>query len=235
MRNKPEFWKKTEKNIYYKIEALEAVCDRLIEELNWPVNIPTLSFLFSRPGNNEYLALRRNISGRYGARLVYFAEKNELVTPKCADTDTNIRIKKVDSLDEIRQLYLSTVLQVFNEEFPGKLPDSRMKFSENVARNYLSLEKSLCLAQGKTVLGLVTVVGIKDYLERPVDCVNWVWLDKNLKLQERIAAQGIIVEWLKQIVVERANCYIDSYNFRSQRFFRRIGFIPVCLNIERKS
>jgi len=235
MTDRPVFWKTTEKNIYYRIEALEAVCDRVIEELPWPGNIPTLSFIFSSSGPDEYAALHRNISGRYGARLVYFAEKEKLIIPKCADTAANIRIKKAGSLDEVRQLYLSTVLQVFNEEFPGELPDSRMKFSENVARNYLSSEKSLCLAQGERVSGLVTVVGIKDYLERPVDCVNWVWLDKSLGLPERIAAQCLIVKWLKQIVAQRVNCYIDSFNFRSQRFFRRIGFVPLCLNIERKS
>ncbi|MBI4350960.1 MAG: hypothetical protein HY550_05940 [Elusimicrobia bacterium] len=235
MPDKPVLWKTTEKNIYYRIDALEAVCDRLIEELPWPGNIQTLSFLFSDYGPDEYLSLRRNISGRYGARLVYCADKEKLIAPEGAAISTNIRIKKAGSLDEIRQLYLSTVLRVFNEEFPGELPDSRIKFSENVARNYLSSEKSLCLAQGERVSGLVTVVGIKDHLAQPVDCVNWVWLDKSLRLPERIAAQGLIVEWLKRIVAQRVNCYIDSFNFRSQRFFRRIGFVPLCLNIERKS
>ncbi len=235
MHVKPVLWKTTEKNIYYKIEALEAVCDREIEELPWPGNIQTLSFLFSNSGPDEHLTLSRNISGKYGVRLVYFADKDKLIAPACTDIAANIRIKKDSSLDEIRQLYLSTVLHVFNEEFPGKLPASRMNFSENVAKNYLSSEKSLCLAQGEQVSGIMTVVGIKDHLERPVDCVNWVWLDKNLRLPERIVAQCLIVEWLKRIVTQRANCYIDSFNFRSQRFFRRIGFVPLCLNIERKS
>ncbi len=234
MNDSGEFWKKNSKSIYYKIKDFSCVSDRLIECLEWPDSIPTLSIVFNTPIKDEHLILKNKISDKYSARLVYFNEKTEIIVPKNVDLFPNLRVKEDVSIEEVRQLYLSSVMQTFTEEFPGKIPEARMKFSENVAQNYLSVEKSFCLELDGVDAGILTMVGITDYNEHPIECVNWVWLKKDLSLNARIYAQYMIAMWLRRTVYERVNCYVDSFNLRSQKFFRRMGFAPKCLIIEKR-
>ena len=220
-------------NIFYSLPSIGGVTDAVLDSLPWAADVSRVSMIFTEQVRDEYETVKRNISGKYSTRLVYYAAKRDLEAPEPVVGGEAIEKKLVTDISKIRKLYLDSVKKVFSGEWPDRISADRLKFSEKVAKERLTLRKSICLARNKEVVGVGTFVSLTDFLRGPVDCFNWVWLDKSLTSAERIKAKIIIVAWLKETAGELLNGYIDSFNWRSQRFARGIGFKPECLIIEK--
>lgn len=220
-------------HIFYKTKSAGAVTAGALGSLPWPSDVSKLSLLFEDPVDDTLDLPALTIPEKFSARIVCYVDRKDISIPAIPSDTEDITSRPPRDISEIRELYLASVKRVFEEEWQGRLPEDRLKFSEKVAREHLSPTKSLCLMRGNTLVGLATFVSINDFIRGPVDCFNWVWLDKSLAVPGRISAQFQIVTWLKESVGEHLVCYIDLFNRRSLRFARRIGFKPVCLNLER--
>jgi len=103
-----------------------------------------------------------------------------------------------------------------------------------VANNYLSTANVLYLEKDKKLTTLMTVIKWKDYNDIPVDWITWVWIEKDISKDERSVIHNYISVWLRDNIEDRVQCVVNSFNVRSQKFFRKLGFTPECIHIVRK-
>lgn len=224
--------KKEKEIVHCKARTIENITNSLIDSLPWEKDTNRILFEFDEIISNEHKILKENISNKYSVRLIYYVNVDDLIVPSVANKATNIVVKKAD-LSEIQSLYLTTVSKL-NGELPYKIAQAKLRFSKMVAEKYLSVDRSLYLTYDTKPIGLLTTVKIKDpLLNCFVDCINWVWIDKDLPFSEKMNIYKFIIQWLKENSEKLISCYIDLFNWRSQRISKRVGFKPKCLIIEK--
>jgi hypothetical protein len=222
--------KKTDKKIVYKIDNISMITNDFLENLykSWPGNnIKGMIFIFDEKIENEHLYLS-SISSKYYVAICYSINKENLkkdiiVLPKTIKP-------KLLSPDELKKLYYETKLIFYKEwkEYLGERYINEFKF---VANNYLSTAKVLYLEKDKKLTTLMTVIKWKDYTDIPVDWITWVWIEKDIAKDERSIIHNYISVWLRDNIEDRVQCVVNSFNVRSQKFFRKLGFTPKCIHI----
>lgn len=228
----PEFIKikQSDERLYLHAESIACVSDSSIRSVNWPSAVERLVFTFARPIENEFELATGNIR-QYCARINYFTTLDMLARPKEVAEPNHITAITPTELSAVRELYLKTVF----ETMQGRISKERLEYSRHIAANYLTLEKSLVIYNNDSPVGMTTMIAHTDHTGKPVNCINWIWFSEQLSCEERDKAHNLLLVWLHHTGLTPLNCYIDSFNIRSQKFFRKIGFKPVCLHISRNA
>jgi hypothetical protein len=214
---------------YYQADALSDVNEEVIHNCFSQTNCGKLLFNLSGSDTDEYSTLKKNIPDSYAARIHYCATVEQFKRPSRPDGDSAVSVMNC-GISFIRTLYVEKIMELYAEWKQYITPD-RIDFSRNVAQYKLQADNSLCLAIKSVPVGLTTIYkreGTESY------CLNWVWFDPALSARDRANAHHLTVGWL----IEKGHtidAFVDSFNIRSQRFFRKIGFRPACLHITKSS
>lgn len=92
--------------------------------------------------------------------------------------------------------------------------------------------KYLCLKKGRKTVALVYMMDWMDWRGRPVDWVGHIWIDAGLDPFDRGRIHGYIAAWWKRTAkTGKIQGVVNSFNLRSQKFFRKMGFKPECLHV----
>lgn len=217
-------------NAYYEADTVSDITGETVENCFSATNCAKL--VFSLPGTDigEYETLTKNIPDCFSARVQYRATAGQLVLPPRSGKATEVAVMPGE-ISFIRDLYLRKITE-FYEKWKHCVTQDRISFSRDVAQHRLLPENSLCLVKKTVPVGLTTVY------EREVAggsyCLNWIWFCPELDPHERARAHYLTVEWLidKKRTID---AFVDSFNLRSIRFFRKTGFWPVCLHITKKA
>ncbi|MBI5743931.1 MAG: hypothetical protein HY952_05230 [Elusimicrobia bacterium] len=216
-------------NAYYKAEAISDITEEAIRGGFSAAACAKLIFSVPCGDIGEYETLKKNIPDAYSARIQYRAAAGQFILPPCLGEETAVAVMPGE-ISFIRELYLRRVMEFYEEWKPSITPD-RIAFSRDVAQYRLLPENSLCLVKQSSPVGLTTVY---EREEPGTYCLNWIWFSTELAVHERSRAHYLTVEWLAK-KGRAIDAFVDSFNFRSIRFFRKTGFSPVCLHITKKS
>lgn len=215
-------------NAYYEAPSLSDVTGECLRDCFSRTNCAKLMFSLSGSDTGEFDTIRKNIPDFYAVRIQYCAAAGQLILPPRPAGEFDVAIMPCE-ISLIRSLYLQRIMELYAEWKQHITPD-RVDFSRNVAQYRLLPENSLCLANNSVPVGLVTTYKRE---EAGSYCLNWIWFDPGLSSYARSCAHFLAVGWLKERS-HTTDAFVDSFNQRSQKFFKKIGFRPVCLHITKK-
>lgn len=229
MPNDFEIVNRTNSKIVYKLPSIGCVTWEFVKALKWPPGVNGFIFLFNEPISEEHRILSA-MPLDVDAGMVYSATKASLAG--CASSGDVFSEEKAPDVAELVRLYLlgremvlAPILSVRN--IP---PADRSAVELKIKKQLLEGKIGLWSKAGASA-GVVALTKWHDFSDNPVQWIPWVWISNSLLPEERRELHGRIVSWLKSSVDDRVQCVVDSYNIRSQKFFRKIGFVPECLHI----
>lgn len=219
--------------IVYEAPGLPAVTDGFIESLGWPQEIPALGIMFPESGEDEYALLKKNVSDKYSVRIVY--EAKSIALPPALNDNANPVLQFCPFSDKktLVEAYVSTQKEYFYKPWGKYIRMELLEGARNFAEKYAEPERARWLNKDGKMVGLVVLVEWRDWFGAPADLLSWIWFSPDLSSEDRKAAHGLLVTWLSREAPGKITCAIDSFNLRSQKFFKKIGFSPKCLIINR--
>jgi hypothetical protein len=224
-----EILKRTPKTIVYKLPDFSVIGNDFVAALEWPEGINVQMFLFEKPISSE-CEIMAGISSDRLVGLGYSYSPS-----KSADSKIKLcaGISPVDlDLEALGRLYYDTQSE-FYKKWESELGDSYMKETNMVIEKMLPSAKVAALAKDGRTIALLTTVKWKDCLEQPADWVTWVWIDHTLPKVERNNIGEYFSRWIDVNSDKKVQCFINAFNIRSQKFFRRLGFMPEWFHIVR--
>ncbi len=206
----------------YKLPDFSVVGNSFVDALEWQEGINVQMFLFEKPVTNEYEIM----AGIHSNRLVGLGysyspaktSRNAMALP------AGITPVGLD-LEALQRLYYDTQFG-FYKQWEGELGDNYIKETNMVIEKMLPTAKAAALTKAGRTVALLTTVNWKDCLDQPADWVTWVWIDAALSKAERYSIGDYFSRWLDINSGSKVQCFINAFNVRSQKFFRRLGFIP---------
>lgn len=224
-----EIIKRTDKKIVYKLSDFSVVDSAFVNSLDWPEGINVQMFLFGKPITGEHDVMPKIHSERLvglGYSYIPTADGTREAPLPAGLVPVNL------GAGVLRQFYYDTHL-AFYKKWEGELGAGYMKEANMVSEKLLSPARSAALAKDGRNVALLTTVKWKDCLDQPADWVTWVWIDPVLTKDERISIRNYFTQWLNNNSAKKVQCFINSFNVRSQKFFRRIGFLPEWFHVVR--
>lgn len=219
--------------IVYEAAGLRTVTDRFIESLGWPQEIPALGVMLLEPDGDEYALLKKNVSDKYSVRIVYEARSGSLPLPQAKKEDPALQFCPFSDKKTLVDAYVSTQKEYFYIPWAKHIRMELLEGARNFAEKYAKPERARWLNKDGKMVGLVVLVEWRDWFGAPADLLSWLWFSPDLSPEDRKAAHGILVTWLSLEAPGKITCAIDSFNLRSQKFFKKIGFRPKCLIVNR--
>ncbi len=217
-----EIIKRTDKKIVYKLPDFSVVNSAFVDSLDWPEGINVQMFLFEKPITGEHEVM----PGIHSERLVGLGYSCTPVTVGHIAVPLPAGLVPVNlEAGRLRQFYYDTHMEFYNK-WESELGAGYMKEANMVSEKLLSPASSAAVAKGGRNVALLTTVKWKDCLDQPADWVTWVWIDPTLAKDERNAIRSYFSKWLVDNSANKVQCFINAFNVRSQKFFRRIGFLP---------
>lgn len=221
---------RTDRKIVYKVPSIKNVTGEFLRALDWPSGVTGLIFVFK-----EQIAAEHEILSALpldlDVGLVYSATKESLPAGAAPSAD-GFSQDLAPGEDELSKLYLlgremvlAPVLSVRN------IPPVDPAAVKNKVRKQLAEGKVGLWSRRGAPAGAIALTWWHDFADNPVQWIPWVWIAGDLLPDERRNLHGRISAWLKSGVEGKVQCVVDSYNIRSQKFFRKMGFIPECLHI----
>lgn len=219
--------------IVYEAPGLSAVTDELIESLDWPQEIPALGIRLLASGGDEYALIKSNISAKYSVRIVYEATSGTIPLPQARSENQELQLCAFPDKKELVEAYVSTQKEYFYKPWSKHIRIELLEGARNFADKYARPERARWLKKDGGMVGLVVLVEWRDWFGAPTDLISWLWISPDLAVEERKAAHGLLLTWLGLEAHGKLTCAVDSFNLRSQKFFKRIGFTPKCLIVNR--
>jgi len=153
----------------------------------------------------------------------------ELAAPP--EDSANARITlRVMANTEAQALFLKTQAQFYIAPWAAQLDASYFRQLADFLNNDFPGSKSACVMVDEKFSGLLTLSGMEDNVE----LVAWVWIDSALSKSDRQTAHARMLGWLKRRESSIIASAVDSFNVRSCRFFRKLGFKTQCVQLKRK-
>ena len=186
--------------------------------------------MFPRASVVDAVAIGQRLPG-YSVIVEYELQKKDLVMVDAPVAGHEITVEQVGSLAEHHDLFIKTYATYFWAEWP-EVVDS---LALSMIGSYL--DKTLPVAKGFKILNKGKLVGMlswftkKDEKDLPIDWISWIWLSRDLSKNERKAAQREVCRLIQGFEHDRARCTVRSWNARSHGLFRKLGFVPVSINI----
>jgi hypothetical protein len=232
MDNEFEIAYQTDSKIAYKLHSIECVTGEFIKALVWPPGIRGLIFLFEEQIIDEHVILSA-LPLEFDVGMVYSATKTSLPNGYSSGAGIFCEVP-VPGEEELLKLYLlgremvlAPILST-RKVSPVDISVVQLKIREQLAKGKIGL-----WTKGGTSAGAVALTRWHDFADTPVQWIPWVWINSALLPEERRDLHGLISIWIKSNVENKVQCVVDSYNVRSQKFFKKMGFVPECLHIIR--
>ena len=218
------------RKIVYEIDSCDKITEGFIAQLKWPPEITGIIFIFKQAIASETQVLAK-LPLSIDAGVVYSSSRDSLPTAE-GGGNTNIVAAQVKDAEMLARVYLACRERVF-APLAGKrqIPAVDMAVVMAKMRDQLANAKIGYWERSGTPVGSIAVTKWHDYADRPVEWIPWVWIDPDISLEDRKVLHRLISVWLKANIDSKVQCVVDSYNVRSQKFFKKLGFIPECVHI----
>lgn len=210
-----------------RLESISDVTAEFVQNLQWEQGIEKMAFFFKKPLANEWEVLNA-ISLQDKAWVIYSIERTKLTG---ADAGGNhFIITELPDEKELADIILSS-RENYYRSIGRELSPRQVLEQRGFLEKGLSRTRRMCVKKGGIAVALIMLVENTDLNGDAVDWIPWVWVDGLLMEEERGRIHGFFREWLKGGSLPRIQCSVASYNARSQKFFRKMGFNPECVQI----
>ena len=180
---------------------------------------------------NSVEYLQQNIdSKKYFIQLGYWGQpSNDNIN--LGMIDPALEWRKSESKEEAIKVFDSTVVPFFNETWKDYLPQSFID-SYDVCYPLFKEDSCLIIKYKNNLVGTALLLdGLKDYNEKLVSQLGWIYIAKEVPIPLRKEMQLIIEKWLSENAKLKIQAGIHLYNTRSQKFVTRMGFELKCAHI----
>lgn len=208
------------KNLVCRAKTPAAITGKALASLGWDDGVECLEISLEKDAGNAHEIIDGAVPRGYSVRLKYVSGKKTMKSPQAAMPRKDIKLRRIKDISELRALYIKTHMAYF-----------MAPWSEYVDNNYLyEIARVIAKALGKMRAAVVEKSGrpVSMVMVYPLDTKNdliaWVWIDGDLNPADRAVVQGSLIEWLKKSKAEKVSAFVNSFNARSNRFFRKIGF-----------
>lgn len=219
--------KQTGNKVLCRIPKLSAIDDSFVAGLKWPEGVSAYYCLFREPTDREWESLGL-LTEHERVWIVYSAEKDRTVIDEVVRDGILHEAALSDA--ELAKLFTSTRKEYYrslNREMSARQIGEQDCFIKNA----LPGVRRICLEKSGTPVALMMLVETRNYEGVLVDWVPWAWIAASLGTEDRRMVHQHLRLWLGTGGVERVQCSVASHNFRSQKFFRKMGFRPECAQI----
>lgn len=224
-----DFVRKNTNKIIYKTKKLDIVTNKLISSLEWPNNLRTLEILFDEDIENIHMILNRRISRKYVVKLIYSVVRDKLLMPQPKQIFKKIRLRPPLSETELKFIFIKTQALFFIGSYAEYLDHTYFVDTANFIKDDLKASESVCFIKNKQHIGLLNVL----HLDNKTDLIAWIWIAQELSAEERQTVHYRLVNWLQKSSAENIISVVHSFNTRSNLFFRKLGFKPICIQISK--
>lgn len=224
-----ELVKISEHKIIYRIDDFEMITAGFIQSLQWPEKICSMFFLFRNPIEKEHEVLS-GLPHSVDVGIIYSMAKFGLKISS-EYTANKVVQTKVPNAKELAKMYLACRSRIFAHTPEKSLPAVDMGDVLTKMENQINYAKIGYWEVRARPAGIIVVTCSHNYADVPVEWVPWVWIDESLLAEERKILHSNIRTWLTENIDKELQCIVNSFNVRSQKFFRKMGFIPECIRI----
>jgi RimJ/RimL family protein N-acetyltransferase len=174
---------------------------------------------------DEFLINSRINPREYRFRMNYSITKKQL---KAEKTELPLGIKQMKF--KIKKQYFNLLKKKLIEYHYTWKNFVDKKSNLEWIRNVHKLAKTrdyLCLKKSRKIITLIDLWEYIDFIRCPMDWIGHIWISPDLGKEERIIIHKYIRWWLKNNMKHKViRAAVDSFNIRSQKFFRKMGFKP---------
>jgi len=210
-----------------RISGLAAIDDAFVDELKWPDGVASYCLLFREPVEREWEALGR-ITEHERVWIVYSAVKDRAASNEIV---RGARLQEAILSDrELAELFTATRKEYYRS-LNREMTPRQISEHENFIKGSLPGVRRICLKKNGLPVALLMLVEIQNYEDEIVDWVPWAWVSASLGTEDRKIAHRQLRLWLCAGGRDRVQCSVASHNFRSQKFFRKMGLRPECAQI----
>jgi len=218
------------KKIVYKIDSCDRITEGFVGQLKWPPGITGMIFVFEQAIVNETQILAK-LPLSIDAGVVYASSRETLPAAEVVG-NTQIVAAQVKDAEMLAGLYLACREKVYAPVAGVRqIPAVDMAAVMVKMRDQLTNAKIGYWENSGTPVGAIAVTKWHDYADSPVEWIPWIWIAPDISQEERKVLHVLISGWLKANISGRVQCVVDSYNVRSQKFFKKLGFTPECVHI----
>ncbi|MFC1521789.1 GNAT family N-acetyltransferase [Elusimicrobiota bacterium] len=221
------------KNIdVFEAPDIEDISDSSLADIAWPEDIREYAFRFKNPIKTGTInLLEQRLSSCYMAKVGFVAHKDKIPDMKIDPEQDHIRWKAFSNIDTLRAETKRTLLEKLYYPNTQYLDNSFAKDIDDYAKKYVTIDGSRRLMKSNEAIGIVTVTNLHDCSGHALDHLGWILIDGKLSDDERNTAHAKLAAWLKTYAAGTIQAFIHHFNLRSQKFFSRLGFEPVCLHV----
>lgn len=218
------------RKIVYEIDSCDRITESFIGQLKWPPEITGMIFIFEQAIANETQILSK-LPLSIDVGVVYSSSREALPAGEGA-ANTQIVAAQVKSAEMLAGLYLACREKVYAPVAGVRqIPAVDMAVVMAKMRDQLANAKIGYWEKFGIPVGVIAVTKWHDYADNPVEWIPWIWIAPDISPEDRKVLHGLISVWLKTNIAVKVQCVVDSYNVRSQKFFKKLGFIPECIHI----
>jgi len=179
--------------------------------------------------------IENNFKSDYFVQLGFTAAKDSIVLDTF-DRKTQLKQRKyvsnMEAYDDIETSYRNEKNENWFNYIPNSIHQENLDYlkNETIPSRVFSLEDQM-----NQVVATVMTFDSLFYTGVTVDQVGWVWIKRGISKEQRKEAHYKISRWLKDNLVQdffQAGIHIENY--RSQNFFKKIGFKVQCAHISQK-
>lgn len=132
---------------------------------------------------------------------------------------------------EVIDLYFASVKREFIQPWRDYVGPEISKSILRTIEAELPNTKIYIVLKSETPAGMMSLFPASDCIGNPVTQVGWIWIESELPKNERRSIQSIFAGVLRGPEQALYQAGIHIRNVRSQKFFQRLGFRPVCAHV----
>ena len=229
MNNEVEIIRQTGTRLICRIDDCSMITGKFIKSFSWPNGADNMIVLFRNQIEDEHEILS-SIPLEFDVGMFYSSSKESLPTGLVTLTNGIIQVKMKD-VNRMAGLYEDCRRRIFaGTPVTFTDPADREKIIVKM-KNQLQTARIGYWEQGAASAGIIIVTETHDYNDNPVDWIPWIWIAEDITQDVRDLLHVCMRLWLGGIAKNTIKCVVNSFNIRSQKFFRKIGFIPECIRI----
>lgn len=217
------------KAIVYRVGDMALITDEFVRKIEWPEGIKASIFTFDQPMADEVaLNSRVTYSADFSFHIRYGAEKDWL--DQALPAEAGVKAAALP-LDLHKVLYLKIKNRIFSQlPWMAENPEEDREELEKVERN-ISRYRVGYWEKDKTPAGLLALKKWRSIKGEPVDWIAWLLVEEDLCREARAAVHAQMRGWLRSSMETRVECVVQSFNSRSLKFFRKMGFRPEAIHV----
>lgn len=229
MGRKIEFYRKIGEKVVYRAESLSRITNQNLKAFIRAMSTRGCKILFEEKIENEYEILAGIDHKKYNVALCYSVNTGRLVGKTLLPA--GIRPFRFRTARGCRYDLGKKVGEFFSD-WKSYLGPRYLEGARIGTRMLKDPSRYLCLKKNRKTVALVYMMDWVDWRGRPVDWVGHIWIDPELSADDRSLVHGYVSSWWKKTSrTGRVQGVVNSFNVRSQKFFRKMGFEPECMHI----